>query len=365
VRDAANSLARAEVMIAASRYAEAVALVAPVVAAEPDNDHAWCQLAQAHLGLGKPAEALAAADRAVQVNPGGSWPHRLRSLAQARLGETRTAVESAIEACRLQPHHWINHYTLAQTAMNAKTHVHEGGKSGLAIARQASDRARQLEPNEPSVHFISGLVSRAYGEDDAAVAHFERTLALDPEHSSAMNELGRIKLVRGRSGAAAGYFIQAARTSPDERAFGHNVQVAVARAERSVRLLVSWVIYGSWLIAFLDLILWNNRSAGDRITMVVLLVLIVAVVSVAWQIQLRRMPAQARPLFQGRSMLLALAISTSSLAVVVALAEFAPTSFESSAWLMTLAFMLTSRFVAYRILNDGARKRRAQLMASH
>ncbi len=108
-------------------------------------------------------------------------------------------MESAAEACRLEPHHWMNHVNLAQAALGAAGHGgpgaagHEGpgGQASLAAARHASETARELAPNEPSVHYLSGQVSRAYGDKDGARLHFERTLSLDPEHSSAINELGR------------------------------------------------------------------------------------------------------------------------------------------------------------------------------
>ena len=50
----AAQLRRADVMLGAGRFGDAITLIAPVVAAEPDNGRAWALLAQAQLGAGQP-----------------------------------------------------------------------------------------------------------------------------------------------------------------------------------------------------------------------------------------------------------------------------------------------------------------------
>ena len=48
-------------MIELGRYDEAARLLATVVAAAPDSSRGWCLLSRAHLGAGRPAEAVVAA----------------------------------------------------------------------------------------------------------------------------------------------------------------------------------------------------------------------------------------------------------------------------------------------------------------
>jgi len=60
------------------------------------------------------------------------------------------------------------------------------------LAATAAAEARRLAPNEPDVHFLSGKVSLARSDLAVAREHQERALALDPAHSGAMNELGRV-----------------------------------------------------------------------------------------------------------------------------------------------------------------------------
>jgi predicted Zn-dependent protease len=46
----AQELARAQAMLAVKRHDEAAALLARVVASQPEHCRAWCLLAAAHLG---------------------------------------------------------------------------------------------------------------------------------------------------------------------------------------------------------------------------------------------------------------------------------------------------------------------------
>jgi tetratricopeptide (TPR) repeat protein len=271
-------------------------------------------------------------------------------------------VESAGEACRLDPHHWMNHFNLAQTALDGQSVVYPGGLTGLEIARQASATARTLAPNEPSAFYVSGQVSRASGDIAEASAHFERALALDPEHSSAINELGRIKLEQGNAGDAARHFVRAARIAPGQSVYGHNVEVAVARAERTVRELIRWVIYGSWLVVVVAVLIGVGRQTlTDQVALLAILPVAAVAVAAFWRMQLRRMPKEARPLFQGRSMLLALAVSLSSLLIGLGAAAFLPVQDGGFLLVLVAAFMLVARFAAFRILRDGARRRYQQI----
>ncbi len=236
---------RARVLLSMRRYDEAARVLAAVVAAEPDSSHAWCMLAQAEL------------------------------------------------AVRLEPHNWVGHLSVAQAAVGAADYVGERGVSRLTVAERAVGAARELAPEEPEVHYLAGQVSREAGDSDAAVEHFRRTLASDPAHAGAMNELGRISLERGHTGQAAEHFIQASRTAPGEAVYGRNVAVAVARMEASSHRLVGWVIYGSWLLAVLAMFGGLGNALNWEVTLTALVIAAMVVAAIVW-IQLRRLPKQAR-----------------------------------------------------------------------
>ncbi|HMG61936.1 MAG TPA: tetratricopeptide repeat protein, partial [Streptosporangiaceae bacterium] len=72
----AAGLGRAAAMIEVGRFDEAARLLSRIVASEPDGARAWSLMSRAHLGAGRWAEALAAAHRAIAINPADHWPFR-------------------------------------------------------------------------------------------------------------------------------------------------------------------------------------------------------------------------------------------------------------------------------------------------
>ncbi|HUC21482.1 MAG TPA: tetratricopeptide repeat protein [Streptosporangiaceae bacterium] len=231
--EAAPDLAHASVLVDLKRYDEAASLLARIVAAEPQDSRARCLLAATHLGKGRYKEAAAAADSAITLAPSDDWPYRLASSAQRHLGKITAAISSATEACKLAPHEWRAYICLARALLATQTdylaqleHTYE---EYCHDAEQATATALRLAPHEPDAHFTAGQVSYAQKKWKAAREHQERALALDPAHSGALNELGRISMHRGGSPQAARHFIQAARSAPGASAYGRNAELLLKR----------------------------------------------------------------------------------------------------------------------------------------
>jgi predicted Zn-dependent protease len=101
-----QELARASAMLDVKRFDEASELLARVVSAEPESSRAWCLMARAHLGADRYTDATVAANRAVALDPGDEWPHRLASNALVHLGKFPGALRAAYEARSLAPSYW-------------------------------------------------------------------------------------------------------------------------------------------------------------------------------------------------------------------------------------------------------------------
>jgi tetratricopeptide (TPR) repeat protein len=220
-------------MIEVSRFEDAVGLLTAMVAATPDNSRAWCLLSRAQLGAGRADEALAAARRAGLLDPADDWPYRLASTALISLARPAEAVSAALQARNIAPHFWRSHVCLAQAATEAGQHQ---------LACQAAEAAVTISPGEPDVHFTMGKVALAAGDLQQARASQETALAIDPGHSGAINELGRISLRAHDASGAAGYFLQAARSSPGAGVFGRNTEVALARVAAAITVPAALVL---------------------------------------------------------------------------------------------------------------------------
>ena len=213
--EVARDLAQASVLLDLKRYDEAASLLARAVAAEPQDSRAWCLLAAAHLGAGRYGEAAAAASRAITLAPSDDRPRRLASSAQRR-GRIAAAISSANEACQLAPDDWRAHVRLARAELATEAdflaQAELTREKYFKDAELAAATAVWLAPFEPDAHFTAGQVSYAQRKWKAARTHQERALVLDPAHSGALNQLGRISLRRGGNLRAARYFAQAARS---------------------------------------------------------------------------------------------------------------------------------------------------------
>jgi Flp pilus assembly protein TadD len=194
------------------RYDDAVTVLRPIVALDPQDSKAWCLLAQASLGSDEPESALHAAAQALSLIPDEEWPHRLASLALAGLGRHDEAMREAREAVRTGPY-------IAESFIRLAAELSRK-KSGLAEARTLADRALSLAPEAADSHISVGAVAAKAGRKKDAERAFREALALEPQDAVAHNELARLHL--GRSGLArpgalaeaAGGFASAVRADP-------------------------------------------------------------------------------------------------------------------------------------------------------
>jgi len=322
------------VLLDLKRYDEAASLLALVVAVEPEDSRAWCLLAQAHLGNAQYQEAADAAKQAITLAPSDDWPYRLASLAHRHLGHSTSAWKAATEACRLAPDQWQSYVCLAQAEL-VRQMDHKA-------AERAAANARRLAPDEPEVHYVSGLVSFACGRWKAARAHQERTLALAPGHSGALNELGRIKLKHLSLARAAQHFIQAAQSAPEVSAYSRNVEVVIRR-------VVNLTIYAASVASIVLLIVTMDHHVA-RVMIVLGYAAIVALSAGLAAVQLWRMPPQTRPLLRTRRFVLALGLAYGSILLAAITAAVTPVDALSGALLAATVLIVATRFAAFAIL---------------
>jgi tetratricopeptide (TPR) repeat protein len=333
-------LERARVMLDLKRYDQAASLLARIVAGDPDHARAWCMLAAAQLGNHQYQEALAAASRAIVIAPSDDWPYRQVSLAQLHLGHHTASVNAATEACRLAPNEWRSHLCLAQAEL-AK-------KEDFDAAERAADNARRLTPNEPDVYFVSGKIGLARGKLRSAREYQERALALDPAHSGAQNELGRISLHRAGMAQAARHFIQAARSAPRVGIYSRNVEIVVGR-------VLNLVIY----VASLGCLALVYATTVTQVSRMILLLGLTGIVILgtgfgAWQRW--RMPRETRPLFRTRRVILALSLVYASFLLAIIAVAVVPANALSGTLLATVAIVTIARFAAAMILRPKAKR---------
>jgi DNA-binding winged helix-turn-helix (wHTH) protein/Tfp pilus assembly protein PilF len=184
----------------------------------PEYGEAWATLGFV-LELGEHGiDALAALRRAVTLEP-DNWRHHLR-LAYASWGETR--LRAARQALALLPDCPMAHWLVATVFV---------ARGALAQAERELDTAIVMLADEPrmpdrfsvvALHWLKGLLLHAQGDDDGAMAMFERELALESRGqlyareccANAWYAIGACRLRRGDRADARAAFEQAVARVP-------------------------------------------------------------------------------------------------------------------------------------------------------
>jgi DNA-binding winged helix-turn-helix (wHTH) protein len=133
---------------------------------------AWATLGFVVDRVGQHADALAAARRAVSLEP-DNWRHHVR-LAYTAWGEER--LRAADRTLSLLPGFPMAHW-LAATVHVARHSLSEAERAlDAGIAAQNVDAARPARFSAVALHWLRGLLYLARGENTKAMAEFEREL---------------------------------------------------------------------------------------------------------------------------------------------------------------------------------------------
>jgi tetratricopeptide (TPR) repeat protein len=179
---------RAQTLCDLGRFAAAVEAAGQAIADEPRNSRAWCLMAQAQLGQDRAAAALVAAQTACRLDPTAEAPHRQVSLVLGALGRDEEAAAAAAQATERAPRSWRAHARLADCLAALDDRLPE--------ARQAAERALELEPGQAGPHLAIGRVALAAGRDTDATSAFCAALGVDPQCFEAHSELSRLQTGR-------------------------------------------------------------------------------------------------------------------------------------------------------------------------
>ncbi|HEY1819477.1 MAG TPA: tetratricopeptide repeat protein, partial [Trebonia sp.] len=177
---------------------------------------------------------------------------------------------------------------------------------------------------------------------DGARTHQERALALDPTHSGAMNELGRIRLRRHDTVGAIKHFISAARTTPGEHIYSRNIDVVIVRS-------VSRVIYVFVLVAMI--LLWVPALTNTgRVPLAAGFATLGVATLVSIAVMVTRLPREARQLARrtvlSRRVIGALAVAFGGVAAAFAVVAFVPSASLAQTLPIAIIITIVARVVA-------------------
>lgn len=147
---------------------------------DPVSGEAWATLGFVLERTGQRLDAAAATRRAISLEP-DNWRHHLR-LSYGSWGEER--LRAAHRTLTLLPGLPLAHW-LAATVHVARQALDDAERELQAgIAAQRAERGAQAWQSRFSavgLHWLDGLIALARGDDEGALAAFERELSVEPE----------------------------------------------------------------------------------------------------------------------------------------------------------------------------------------
>lgn len=186
-------------------WADAVALWSDVVAKSPANPLARSNLAAALAYAGRDAEALAEAERALQLDPSSARLHANLGVAYSRLARWALAEEHLRRALAAWPDDAELHGSLG-TAL-----LRQGDR---ARAREHFERAAALDPRSARAAYNLALLESEERNADAALRGFERAVDLDPDYAEAHQAFGWSLEQAGELERAVSQYREALRIAP-------------------------------------------------------------------------------------------------------------------------------------------------------
>ena len=198
------SLGLARIALVKGDGAAAVAILEPIVAAQPRFSVALRLLADGLRATGRAAEAEAAVTRAGRLPPFAPY------------------ADPAVDA-------------LARESRNATLLLRLASEADLAVNLEWSEhltrRALEFEPDNPEAIAKMARLHRAAGRNEEALALFERYQRMVPGDFQVLAQIATTLSALGRFEEAEGYFAQALR-GVDDAVTHFNVGLLMARAGR-------------------------------------------------------------------------------------------------------------------------------------
>lgn len=208
---AAEQLKKAIALRRSGKLPEAVVQYRKVLADNPRMVDAWQGLGFTLSDLGRPQEAIAALDRAVEIDPARRGPHLTLARVHAMAGRVDRAIRHAEIGAEGDPGGGFE--LLAQLTMD---------RGDLAQAAEFARRSVQADDRREMGHFILGVVAQKQGRCEEALAAFARAeealrlrkhAILRNLHASRADCLARM----GREAEAEQEFLAEIETIPHSR----------------------------------------------------------------------------------------------------------------------------------------------------
>jgi tetratricopeptide (TPR) repeat protein len=227
-----HALAAAAVIVAALTlltivrnrdYASPIAMWSDVTTKRPENPRGWANLAQALMAEHRADEAIAAARRALAVDPSFADAHVHLGHALAERREWREAEAHYAEAVRLNPRSAEAHNNWGALLADQKRY---------AEAEPHYVEALRLEPGYAEAKNNLGVAVMQRGDYARAAALFDEAIRLSPAYAEPYSNLGNLLTRQGKAAEAVERYVRALALKPAYAEVHFNLALALSQLGR-------------------------------------------------------------------------------------------------------------------------------------
>lgn len=219
------------------------------VALDPTQPAVQLALATLWNRTGRLQEALAAVNRALDLQPGSDDAFRLKSRVLAQQGQFDAAVEAADHAIALRPNYFTNHTTRAFVLAQAGRH-----KEAVPSFR----RVTELAPDYADGYQMLGTTLHRLGDITQAIGNYEHAVRLGPS-ATAYSNLAYSYYEVGRYDEAIKAYQESIARDPARPAVHRNIGDVHARMGHAAQAAAA---YRDAITAANRLLLVNAGDAG-------------------------------------------------------------------------------------------------------
>jgi tetratricopeptide (TPR) repeat protein len=173
------------------------------------NPSSW--VGQNNLGLallqsGKPDEAVAHYQKALEINPNYAEAHNNIGVVLCQKGQVDEAMVQFQKALEIKPDY-------AEAHINLGNALFQKGRVDEAVAQ--FQKALEINPNNAEAHYNLGVALIQRGQVDEAIAEYQKALEINPNYVEAHYNLGVVLCQKGRVDEAMAQFQKALEINPN------------------------------------------------------------------------------------------------------------------------------------------------------
>ena len=202
---AQDEINRAQQLLRSRQYEKAADVLRQVIARQPDSAVAHSHLGMAEVRVGRAKEALASAERAIELDPSYAFSYVVLGEANQAMNRFDEAIEAVKHAIQINPNYFDAYGVLGSLYGQTKRYEE---------SLDAFNHALRLDSKNADVYNGLGIAYYRLGRHEEAIRAVNEAVKLNPNFANAYINLGNWYNELGRYEEAVEAFTNVTRIAP-------------------------------------------------------------------------------------------------------------------------------------------------------